>query len=100
VVEWTLRENELQGEGVPNDFKVAILVQHAGVPFQSTVKVKATTRSNLALFGRPWPKPDPLIFSPTVSLGLPLGLQNFDDLKDGNWKDLTGFDDFAAVSID
>lgn len=91
TVIWKLTENAKQAEGIPLELNVALLVQHDGFPFQGTVEIKAWTKSNMRLFGWPWPKPNPLIFKPTVSLGLPAGLASYDELKDEHWKRLAPF---------
>lgn len=98
MIIWTLTENSKQGDGIPADFKVAILVQHEGVPFQGIVKIKATTKLNLSLFGRPWPKPNPLILSPEVSLGSSMGMTDFDELEDEHWQKMIDAQAAEAVS--
>lgn len=91
TVIWKLTENAKQAEGIPLELNVALLVQHDGFPFEGTVEIKAWTKSNVRLFGWPWPKPNPLIFKPTVSLGLPAGLASYDELKDEHWERLAPF---------
>lgn len=99
MVIWSLTENSKQGDGIPADFKVAMLVLHDGAPFQATVKIKATTRSNLSLFGRPWPKPSPLILSPEISLGDSIGMKDFDGLEDEHWKKMIDAQGAEDVSL-
>ena len=98
MVVWNIIENAKQAEGIPSDLNVALLVQHDGFPFQGTVEIKATTKSNLRLFGWPWPKPNPLIFKPTVSLGVPVDLASYDELKDEHWERLAPFVGLFHVS--
>lgn len=52
------------------------------------MEIKATTESNPRLFGWPSPKPNPPIFKPTVSLGVPANLTPYDELKDEHWESL------------
>jgi hypothetical protein len=86
MVVWNLSENSKQGDGIPSDIKVALLVQHDGKPFHAIVKVRATTKSNLSLFGWPWPEPSPLVLSPEVTLGEPIELDKFEDLTNEHWE--------------
>ena len=98
MVIWNLSENSKQGDGIPSDFKVALLVQHEGKPFHAVVKVRATTKSSLALFGWPWPKPKPLVLNPDVALGEPIGVIKFDELTNEHWESLIDLQGAGDVS--
>ena len=85
MVEWTITENAAVGKGIVDEFDFAILVQHTGGPLQATVETTVWTKFGIPLFGKPWPRASPLILRPSVSLGRPLGLTTFDDLRDTHW---------------
>ena len=98
MVIWNLSENSKQGEGIPADFRVGLLVTHHGGPFQATVRVKATTKSNISLFGWPWPDQSPVVLSPNVVLGN-LGVVNeLDKVTDDQWQSLIDLQSSLDVS--
>ena len=99
AVNWTITENAAVREGIPDEFNFAILVQHAGGPFQATVETKVRTKSGIRLFGWPWPRPSPLSLRPGISLGRPLGLTTFDDLRDTHWGMLAPYEGSYLVLI-
>ena len=99
AVIWKITENAAAGKGIPDEFNFALLVQHGGGPFQVTVEIKVWTKAGVRLFGWPWPKPDPLIFRPSASLGKPCGLMTFDDLEDKHWEALAPYEGPLYVSI-
>jgi hypothetical protein len=96
---WTLLENSKQGDGIPLDFRAAVLVQHAGRPFQGTIKISVRTKLGLKLFGWPWSTPNPLLFRPDVSFGALLGVADLDTLEDSHWRKLCDFPGVVSVSF-
>ena len=82
MVIWKVAENARQADGIPNELNVAVVVQHDGKPFHGVVEILTWTKSGVKLFGWPWPKPNPLVFRPTVSIGPPIDVATFDDLTD------------------
>ena len=99
AVIWKITENAAIGKGIPDEFNFAILVQHNGGPFQATVEIKVWTKAGVRLFGWPWPKPDPLNFRPSASLGRQLGLRTFDELEDDHWERLAPYEGSLHVSL-
>ena len=94
---WNLSENSKQGDGIPSDINVALLVQHDGKPFHAVVKIRATTKSSLSLFGWPWPEPSPLVLSPEVTLGELTKLDKFEDLTNEHWESF--IDQQGAIDV-
>ncbi|KAF2188397.1 hypothetical protein K469DRAFT_748696 [Zopfia rhizophila CBS 207.26] len=88
---WTVLENSKQGDGIPPDFKSAVLLQHTGQPFQGTLRILAKTKMGIRLFGWPWSAPNPLLFKPDASLGQQLDFSDFDQLSDEHWRQLCDF---------
>jgi hypothetical protein len=96
-VNWTITENSRQEEGIPNAFRVALIVTHDCEPIQATVKLSVKTKWG-TLFGRPWSKPSPLILEPVRSYGPKVTSSTFDDLTEENWKQVIDFDGKLTVS--
>jgi hypothetical protein len=88
---WKVTENPKQGEGIPNELSLGVIVRHGGGTFHGTVEIKVKTWSNISLFGWPWPKPNPLVFRPSVSLGVATGVKDFAELTGEDWTKLVPF---------
>lgn len=99
MVTWRVDENFADDDGVPSDFKTAVLVQHGGQPFQATVQVKVRTGLGMSLFGWPWSKPRPLIVSDQESFGDAVAVTTFDELEETHWLKLSEFPGQVVVSL-
>ena len=92
AVIWQVMENASIGGGIPDELNLAVLVQHDGRPLQATVEIKVWTKAGVRLFGWPWPRPNPLTFRPSVSLGKRLGLTTFENLENWHWAQLAPYE--------
>lgn len=99
MVIWRVDENYAQTDGIPRDFKTAVVVQHTGEEFQATVHIKARTRMGISLFSWPWSKPTPLVVSNKSSFGDGVLPDDFSALEDKHWLQWTEFQGLAAVSL-
>jgi hypothetical protein len=95
---WTLLENSKQGDGIPLDFRAAVIIQHNGQPFQGTIKISTRTKWGLKLFGWPWSVAKPLRFSPSIAFGESLGVSDFESLDESHWARLCDFPGVVSVS--
>jgi hypothetical protein len=96
---WTLLEESKQGEGIPSEFTLAILLQHDNRPFQGTVRVMAKTKSGIRVLGWPWSSPKPAVFRPGVSFGEQLEVEDFGQLSDEHWRQLCDFPGLISVRL-
>jgi hypothetical protein len=104
---WQLNENEPLEEGIPMDFKFAVVVQHDGESFQATVEITAQAKVRitnqreigLPLFcGWPWSELAPLLLNTDVLFGPELKSLNFDQLTEDDFERFCEFSDETSVS--
>jgi hypothetical protein len=96
---WTLSENSLEGGGIPQDISLSALVLHNGQSVLGTVELKATCKSGIRIFGWPWTKIDPLLFSPSLNFGISPRSSKFDDIDAEDWKALVPFTGESTVNL-
>ncbi|GME51973.1 hypothetical protein A1O3_03643 [Neofusicoccum parvum] len=92
AVNWTLTENKRQADGIPREFRAAVVVQRDAPTFMATVQIRAKTSSGLTLFGWPWSRPSPLLFKEDVSFGNGPETNIFDEMQERHWLELIGID--------
>jgi len=96
---WTLTENSEIGDGIPVEFRTAVLIENQNQAFRGTLKIHATTKLGLRIFGWPWSAPSPLIFNPDVSFGEKLSPE-FDSMSEETWARLCEFHGPISVRND
>jgi hypothetical protein len=98
-VVWHLTENKAQEDGIPSDFRTAVILEHHGNPVQGDIKIQARTASGIRLFGWPWSESCPIVFNPTVTFGDPPGETDFAKLSEEDWAQICKFPHAMAVSL-
>jgi len=97
LAQWTLAERSVEGEGIRSVFRAGMIVRHDGEPFEGTVKVQATTKLGLGLFGWPWSGQNPIVVRPSVEVGQGPDVQDFSQLTDEHWATICNFPGPSSV---
>lgn len=100
VARWVLAENSALGNGIPLEFRSAVVVENHDAPIHGTVKISAQTKMGMSLFGWPWADTRPIVITRSVQYGRPLGVDaDFSKLVPSQWEELCRFEGDLAVSI-
>jgi hypothetical protein len=100
VARWVLAENSALGKGIPLEFRSAVVVENHEAAVHVTVKISAQTKMGLSLFGWPWADTRPIVITPSIRYGQPLGDDvDFSKLSTVQWEELCRFDGEKTVCI-
>jgi hypothetical protein len=94
TVKWSLSENAKQGEGIPDIFTCALLVEYDGGPFQADISVSVrpgVVLPSIRLDALPWSKDDPVLFHPGREFAAKLSHRRLDQLNETEWLSLVDF---------
>jgi hypothetical protein len=92
IVYWDMRENKRTKEGIPDRLNVGVVVEREG-PFVAEVEVTVDTPVLNGAFSYPWTKNNPATFVPGVKMGEQPSTERFEELSEGEWKELIPYED-------
>ncbi|KFY81101.1 hypothetical protein V498_08740 [Pseudogymnoascus sp. VKM F-4517 (FW-2822)] len=85
---WTINEVGTPNYGIPDEFKLAVLVEYEDV-FDADLRMTVDVPFHRRLQGFPWPADDPILFTPKgpgTVIGEPLSTTRFETLSDAEWE--------------